>query len=689
MKKVFAVDKHDLLIALLAIVALTLYIAVFTYVYFAKDLQSKEGIMNRNYTGLVFTDRHGTPFFKFYEASIRKTVPLSEISPQLKNAVISAEDKDFYKHPGFSVSAMIAAMIANIKHNDLAYGGSTITQQLVKNSLLTTQKSFLRKFQEIVLSQEIERKFTKDEILEMYLNSVYFGEGAFGAESASRIYFDKSAKDLSVAEASMLAGILTAPTKLSPLNGNQDQAVIRQKYVLDRMVESRYITPVERTQAKNKKLDYDTNQDAFSYKAPHFALWIRDQLIQRYGEETVIRSGFTVRTTLDLKTQDYAQAQVETQVKNLQRNNATNGAAVIMDAKTGEILALVGNKNWADEIDGKINMATSPRQPGSSFKPIIYATALEKQLITPSTVLKDERTTFKPDAFSQVYAPNNYDGKFRGPVLPRRALSNSLNVPAVEVMSKVGVEEGLRTAERFGIKGLKGLSDYGLSLVLGSAEISLVDMTGAYGVFANQGRYTKPSAILEIQDKYGKKTFSYKPTSTQVLSEETAFQISSFLSDKNARREVFGTALDIPKTTAIKTGTTENYRDALTLGYTPSVVIGVWVGNTDNSPMDQVAGSLGAAPIWKNLMMYSLQDRIDEPFVQPSGILALNICINNGLKAIGGGYTEYYMRGSEPTGTCNAKPDEKKDKSKPSDQPNPPGQIQIIQNHQQQPTASP
>lgn len=691
MKHLFAVDKHDLLIALLAIFAFTLYIAVFTYVYFARDLQSKEGIMNRNYTGLVLTDRHGTPFFKFYEASIRKTVPLSEISPELKNAVIAAEDKDFYKHPGFSISAMIAAMIANIKHNDLAYGGSTITQQLVKNSLLTTQKSFLRKFQEIVLAQEIERKYTKDEILEMYLNSVYFGEGAFGAESASRVYFDKAAKDLTVAEASMLAGILTAPTELSPLNGSQNKAIERQNYVLNRMLESGYITPDQKKRAQSEKLNYATNQDVFSYKAPHFALWVRDQLIQRYGEETVIRSGFTVKTSLDLKTQEYTQKVVSDQVKNLQRNNATNGAAIIMDAKTGEILALVGNKSWADEKDGKINMATSPRQPGSSFKPIIYATALENRTITPSTVLKDEKTTFRSDPFSPPYTPNNYDGKFRGSVLPRRALANSLNVPAVEVMNKVGVENGLKTAERFGIKGLTDPSNYGLSLVLGAAEVSLVDMTGAYGVFANQGKYIEPTAILEIQDKYGKDVFAYKPSSSQVLSEESAFQISSFLSDRGARREMFGNALDIPKTAAVKTGTTENYRDALTLGYTPSVVIGVWVGNTDNSPMDQVAGSLGAAPIWKNLMIYSLQNKPDEPFVQPSGIVALNICTNNGMKAIGGGYTEYYIRGSEPTGTCNVKPvekkddekkdEEKKDEAKPSEQPtpspeqsNPPGQ---------------
>lgn len=717
MKQLFVVDKHDLLIALLAVFALTAYVVVFTYVYFARDLQSKEGIMNRNHTGLVLTDRHGTPFFKFYEASIRNTVPLPEISPGLRNAVIAAEDKDFYRHPGFSIPAMVAALVANIKHNGLAYGGSTITQQLVKNSLLTTQKSFLRKFQEIILAEEIERKFTKDEILEMYLNSVYFGEGAFGAESASRVYFDKSAKDLDIAEASMLAGILTAPTELSPLNGDRSRAVERQKYVLDRMVESRYITPDQRTQAEGEKLNYANNQEAFSYKAPHFALWIRDQLIQKYGEETVIRSGYTVKTSIDLKTQDYAQQQVETQVKNLRVNNASNGAAIIMDAKTGEILAMVGNKNWADETDGKINMAISPRQPGSSFKPIVYATALEKQLITPSTILKDEKTTFKPDAFSEPYSPTNYDGKFRGSVLPRRALANSLNIPAVEVMSKVGVENALNSAKRFGIKGLKDPSDYGLSLVLGSAEVSLIDMTGAYGVFANQGRYTQPTSILEIQDKYGKDIFSYEPAPTQVLSEEAAFQISSFLSDKNARKEVFGTTLDIPKTAAVKTGTTENYRDALTLGYTPSVVVGVWVGNTDSSPMDQVAGSLGAAPIWKNLMIYSLQGKGDEPFIQPSGIVALNICSNNGLKAIGGGYTEYFIRGSEPTGTCNIeKKDEKKDESKPSEQPTPspspdqnipPGQekkekdkngqggvtdtvqIQIIQDAPPQATASP
>lgn len=664
MGNLLKIDKHDLLIALLAFFSLIAYVAVFTYVYFAKDLQSVEGIMNRNHTGLILTDRHGTPFFRFYEANYKKTVPLSEISPHLKNAVIASEDKDFYNHPGFSIPAMIAAMIANIKHQDLAYGGSTITQQLVKNSLLTSEKSFLRKYQEIVLAQEIERRYPKNQILEMYLNSVYFGEGAFGAESAAKVYFNKTAKDLTLAESSLLAGLLTAPTQLSPLNGGEDKALERQKYVLDRMVELKFIDPTQKAEAEDEKLTYSSSQQLFSYKAPHFALWVRDQLIQRYGEETVIRSGFTVKTTLDLDAQEFTQRTVENQVKNLARNSATNGAAVVMDPKTGEILALAGSKNWADEENGKINMAVSPRQPGSSFKPIVYAKALEERIITPGTILRDEKTTFRTDPYSPPYSPNNYDGKFRGPVLPRRALANSLNIPSVEVMDKVGVKLGLKSAsEEFGIKNLKGSSNYGLSLVLGAAEVSLVDMTGAYGVFANQGKYTEPTAILGIQDKYGSEVYSYKPQPKQVLSEEVAFLISSFLSDKNARREVFGTALDIPKNAAVKTGTTENYRDALTLGYTPSLVVGVWVGNNDNKPMDRVAGSLGAAPIWKNLMVHFLESKPDETFTPPPGVVAINIC-NNGMRAVTGGYTEYFIRGTEPSGVCNEKKEEEKKEEK-------------------------
>lgn len=660
MHNLFKIDKHDLLIAILASFSLIAYVAAFTYIYFAKDLQSVEGIMNRNNTGLILTDRHGTPFFRFYEANYKKTVPISEISSHLKNAIIAAEDKDFYNHPGFSIPAMIAAMVANIKHQDLAYGGSTITQQLVKNSLLTSEKSFLRKYQEIVLAQEIERRYSKDQILEMYLNSVYFGEGAFGAESAAKVYFNKTAKDLNLAESSVLAGLLTAPTELSPLNGNENKALERQKYVLSRMKELKFIDDIQKEQTEKEKLSYASSQQLFSYKAPHFALWVRDQLIEKYGEETVIRSGFTVKTTIDLEAQEFTQKTVEEQVKNLARNNATNGAAVVMDPKTGEILALAGSKNWADEENGKINMAVSPRQPGSSFKPIVYAKGLEEKIITPGTLLKDEKTTFMIDPYSPPYSPNNYDGKFRGPVLPRRALANSLNIPSVQIMDKVGVNKGLASAsEEFGIKNLKDSSNYGLSLVLGAAEVSLVDMTGAYGVFANQGKYTKPTAILEIQDKYGSQVYSYKVEPKQVLSQEVAFLISSFLSDKNARREMFGATLDIPKTAAVKTGTTENYRDALTLGYTPSLVIGVWVGNNDNKPMDQVAGSLGAAPIWKNLMIHFLANKPDEIFAPPPGVIAINIC-NNGMRAISGGYTEFFIKGTEPTGVCNEKREEEK-----------------------------
>lgn len=663
-RRILAANKHEILIAFMAIIAVLLYIAVFTYIFFAKDLESKDGIMNKQSTGLVLTDQKDRPFFKFYQANYKKFVPLSEISPHIKNAVIAAEDKDFYQHPGFDIKAIIAAFIANVKKQELAYGGSTITQQLVKNSLLHKEKSFLRKYQEIILAQEIDRRYSKDEILEMYLNSVYFGEGAFGIEAASQTYFGKPSHDLTVAESALLAGLLTAPTELNPLNGNTEKAFSRQKAILQKMYEQGYITKDEKEKADKEQISFKGGHSPIPYKAPHFALMVKDELVGRYGEEAVARSGLKVKTSIDLDWQDYAEKIVAEQVDKLKPNNASNAAAVVIDPKSGEIKALVGSKSWSDNKFGKINMAVSPRQPGSSIKPLIYAAALEDNVITPSTILQDQPTTFKEDKYSESYTPKNYDGKFRGNVLPRKALALSLNVPAVEVLYKIGVERGIEQIKRMGATTIGERSNYGLSLVLGGVEIPLVEMAGAYSIFANQGRYTKPVAITKIEDKYGQTIYEHRPDFKQVIPAQVAYQISSFLSDNSARQEVFGNTLTINRTAAVKTGTTDDYRDAWTLGYTPSLVVGVWVGNSDYKPMDSVAGSLGAAPIWKSLMTKFSEGKADEKFEIPEGMVKLAICSNNGLKvqeATTSAYTEYYIPGTEPSGFCYLpKPQEKK-----------------------------
>jgi 1A family penicillin-binding protein len=667
------IAPQDILIAFVAIIATLAFVSVSTYLYFAKDLTTKENIMNFNSTGVVLLDRNDKPFFTFYQAQYKTFVPLNQIPQSMQQAVISAEDKDFYNHPGFSIKAIIGAIIADIKNHATQYGGSTITQQLVKNSLLHPQRNFLRKYQEFVLALEIERRFSKKEILEMYLNSVYFGEGAFGIESAAQTYFGIPASKLTLSQASYLAGILNAPSELSPFSGDSQKAKDRQTYVLDEMVKNKYITENEKQSALNEKSDFKSSNAIIPFTAPHFAMLVKQQLIDKYGEETIARSGFTIKTTIDLDYQNFAQQTVAEQVEKLKGNRVSNGAAVVMNPKTGEVLALVGSKDWQDPTFGKVDVANSPRQPGSSFKPIVYATALEQKLITPSTILMDVQKNFG-GKFDPPYIPHDYDGKFRGPVLPRRALSNSLNVPAVEVMSKVGVSNAIDMAHRLGITTLKDPAKYGLSLVLGAGEVKLMDLTDVYATFANKGVRNDPTTILEIKDKSGQEIYHYTPSPKKVLSEDVSFIISSFLSDNNARQEEFGNALTINFPAAVKTGTTEDYKDSLTMGYTPNLAIGVWVGNNDGTLMDKVAGSLGAAPIWKALMQHYLSPQSVEKFVQPSGVSSLAICNTNGQKAVdkaNGVYTEFFIKGTEPTGICATPKPTPTDTPTPSDSASP------------------
>lgn len=643
--------KQELFILGLATFLLLLFIPIFTYLYFAQDLKSKDTIMNRNNTGIVLLDRNGKSFFSFYAAHNTDYVPLSQIPKVAQEAVIEAEDRHFYQHPGFSISAIIAAFVANIKHGELAYGGSTITQQLVKNALLTSRKSFLRKYQELVLAAELERRFTKQQILEMYLNSVYFGEGAFGIESAAHTYFGESAKQLTLPQAAMLAGILTAPSEYSPISGDKVKAKERQQYVLNQMRAEGYISKDEEQQALATTLSFSHEAQDLSLLAPHFALLVRDQMIKQYGEEQIARSGFKIYTTLDLNWQKYADQVVAEQVKALRPEGANNGSAVVIDPTNGEVRVMVGSYNWNDPQFGKVNMAITPRQPGSSFKPIVYARALDERIITPATMLMDVKTTFPGN-----YTPLDYDRKFRGPVLVRRALANSLNIPAVEVMQKVGVADALDEAETLGISTLgNDTSNYGLSLVLGAGSVKLTELTDVYATFANKGWYNPVTTITKIVDKEGKTVYQYKPKPEHVLDTGVAFLISSILSDNQARAEEFGTVLDISRTAAVKTGTTEDFKDALTMGYTPQLAVGVWVGNNYNTPMDTIAGSLGAAPIWKKLMEKFLAGTPVENFQQPESVQKLYVCRSNGYlvkTATSSAMPEYFLDGTGPTRYC-------------------------------------
>ncbi len=617
-------------------------IGIATYYVFASDIQTRDGIMNKNETGVVLYDRNNTPFFTFYQAKRQKEVLLSEISPNLKNAVIAAEDKDFYKHNGFSIKGILRSLILDLKIGGTAYGGSTITQQLVKNSLLSTQKSYLRKFQEIVLAHELENKYTKDEILEMYLNSVYFGEGAFGAEEAAKTYFDKRASDLTLGESALLAGLLPSPSLLSPYSSNWKEAFDRQHLVLDKMAKQGYISKSKGKLAEAENIILNQTQRDINKNAPHFALMVRDELIKKFGEEYVVRSGLKVRTGLDLSWQKYAENIVSENVAKLASNRVSNGAAVVLDAKSGEVRALVGSVDWFDDNFGKVNMATSPRQTGSSFKPIVYSTALEERVITPATILKDQPTTFKlNEPGAVIYSPHDYDNRYRGNVTARRALSNSLNIPTVEVLSKTGVRNVVNKATQFGID----LHDsyYGLSLALGTAEIPLIKLTQAYNVFANQGKFVSIKTITSIEDKNGKRIFEDKSRPQDVLDEGVAYQIWSILSDKVTRREIFGNTLDTVVPAAVKTGTTDSYKDAWTMGFTPNLTVGVWVGNNNNRAMDTVAGSLGAAPIWKALIEKFSEEYAYKSYPVPPDLVALDVCgLNKNTQK------EYFLLGTQP-----------------------------------------
>lgn len=690
-------------IVLIAIAGIAAFVPILTYLYFAKDLQAQESIMNRKNTGVILLDKNGKPFFNFYNAQYKEPVALEKIPEVVRQAVIAAEDKNFYNHPGFSPTAIVGAVVADIKNKSMDYGGSTITQQLVKISLLSTKRNILRKYQEVILAQEIERRYTKDQILEMYLNSVYFGEGAFGINQAAETYFGKEVSSLNLAEASLLAAIIPAPSKYSLLNGDFQGAKERQIYVLDEMVENKFINDSQKLAALNTPIKIINNPENLSYQAPHFALMVKNQLEKKYGEEEIARSGFKVKTSIDLQLQKFAQQTVYEQVLKLKSNKVSNGAAVVLDSKSGEILAMVGSIDWDDNQFGKLNITTSLRQPGSAFKPIVYAAALEERIITPATILKDQPTEFPEDNNfnswnfknrQNLYKPKNYDNKFRGPVTVRRALANSLNVPSVEVLSKIGIPQAVNKANLLGIPNLENPQDYGLSLTLGAAEVPLVNLAQAFSVFANNGLKNDPTAIIEITNKSGDNIYSYKPQDEKVLDPGVAFLISSILSDNNARQEIFGNYLTIARPAAVKTGTTENYRDALTVGYTPSVTVAVWVGNNDNTPMDQVAGSLGAAPIWKLLMQEYLKDKPVEKFVPPDNVVESTTCttiikttknpedkkdgekMEEKKEVVTISQKEYFLKGTEPIKKCGQEEKIKEDinqgsKEKASESPNP------------------
>jgi len=632
------------------VLAFLILTPIVTYFYYANDIADQEHLMNRNNTGIVLTDRGGETFYSTGRAQHRQLVPLADIADTTKKALISSEDKDFYNHGGFSPLSILRALYSNISAGDAtAYGGSTLTQQLAKNTLLSDNQTIFRKYQELTVSIAIEQKYNKDQILDMYLNSVYFGDGAFGIEDAAKTYFGKTPKDLNLAESAMLIGVLPAPSAYSPVSGDPELAKQRQTTVLTRMVNTGAITEAEKQAALATALAYAPQQEMNS-KAPHFAQMVLQQLYDKYGEETVTRSGYQVRTTLDSTLQTQLETNIGKHISFIQRNGGSNAGGVAIDPTSGEVRALVGSADWNNPEWGKVNMVTTARQPGSSFKPIYYSAALAEGVITPATILHDVATDFGG------YKPLNADKNFRGDISVRSALSQSLNIPSVEVLQKYGVENAIRAAQRLGITALDSNKQYGLSLALGSAEVPLLQMTNAYAAYANGGQQYGTTIIQQINNKYDSSIFKASQTAKTAISPQGAFLISSILSDNNARAPIFGSSLTIAgRTAAVKTGTTDDSRDAWTIGYTPQLAVGVWVGNNNNATMKN-GGSGMAGPIWVNTMKQALAGVANTPFAVPSGVIQKPICYSNGGLASASGvgtYNEYFLASALPSLTCS------------------------------------
>ncbi|MEA2056627.1 MAG: PBP1A family penicillin-binding protein [Patescibacteria group bacterium] len=596
-------------------------------------------------------DRNHELLYEIYADENRVPIDLEDLPKYIVQATIAIEDKNFYKHLGIDLQGIIRAVRNNLKSQRLE-GGSTITQQLVKNALLTPEKTLKRKVKEAILAILTEVIYSKEEIIEMYLNYISYGGTSVGIESAAKRYFDKHAKDLTLSEAALLAGLPQAPSRYSPFGSNPTQTKKRQAQVLKRMVADGYITQEEAEQAKQASLDYALSKSEI--KAPHFVFYIRDLLYEEYGVDKVEKGGLRVYTSLDLNIHQAAQASVSAEVNRLAKRNyrVGNGAAIITKPNTGEILAMVGSKDYFNqEDDGQVNVTLALRQPGSSIKPLMYATALQEKTLNPGTILLDVPTCFSIPG-QPVYCPRNYDGTYKEIVTIRQSLGNSLNIPAVKAISTIGIKIFMKQATAMGITTWENPEDYGLSLALGGGEVKMVDMAQAYGTLANQGVKVPLAPILKIEDYQGETLFEFdleqrqkdliyltnyenngaKNSLKRVMDRAPAYLVSHIMQDNQARSMAFGSnsELVIPnQIVSVKTGTTNDLKDNWTLGFTPEYLAITWVGNNDNTPMSRLAsGVTGAAPIFNDLMSYLLQNESAKWQEKPSDIASEAVCAN-------------------------------------------------------------
>ncbi len=673
----FKIQRHQTILTI-AVVVLFLVLIFFTIFYKLPSPYSLKDYKTIPLSTHIY-DRNGKLLYEVYKEQNRTPVNIKDLPAHVGQATIAIEDKDFYKHGGVSIiGGILRATKDMIFQQGGLQGGSTITQQLVKSALLSPERTIRRKIREIILALWVEKIFTKDQILELYLNQVPYGGATYGIEEASRVFFNKHAKDLQATESALLAGLTQAPTLYSPYN-NPDLTIKRRNEVLKAMYNQKYLD--KKTYEKSIKDKIIVQPLKQNLKAPHFVFYIKAQLEEMYGVREVEEGGLKVTTTLDLDIQEEAEKVVKEELEKVKDLDVSNGGILVTRPSTGEILTMVGSVDYFATPSGAFNVTTASRQPGSSIKPINYAIGLERKLVTPATVFLDVPTCFSAAGQPAAYCPVNYDGQFHGPTQLRFALGNSYNIPAVKMLAYNGVENFIASASAFMITSFKDPKNYGLSLTLGGGEVPMTEMAQAFSAFANRGKAKKLTSILKIEDKNKKTLFKYedpnyvndirKPLTypnflsiggQRAISQETAFLISHILLDDNARSAAFGTGslLNIPgRAVSVKTGTTDDKHDNWTIGYTPNFLTVVWVGNNDNRAMNPwlASGVTGAAPIWNRVMKYVLKDQPDLWPIKPDTIVGKQVCYVSGAvmekKSDGtdscSARFEYFIKGTEPT----------------------------------------
>lgn len=683
-KRIFWIIKYVIFLFLTLLITLGLG-ALFLLFYYTYDLPKPEDFTERpfNQSTKIYDGTGQVVLYNIYGEEKREAIAFNKISDNLKKAVLAAEDTRFYQHRGIDLKSLVRAVLVDLKLRAPTQGASTITQQLIRSVYLTNQKSLTRKVREVVLALELEKKYSKDQIFEWYLNQIPFGENAYGAQSASQTYFNKPASELSLAQAATLTALISAPSYYSPYGPNKNLLLQKKDRILNRMRQVDYITDEQLLRAKEEKTDF---ADASNFiKAPHFVMYVKKYLDEKYGDEFLKTKGLRVYTSLDWPLQEYVEQIVKEAEKTNIQAGAYNTSLAVIDPKTGQILALIGSKDYfqkshpegCDEkingsclFDPKFDVATlGQRQPGSAFKPFVYATAFKKGY-QPETKLWDIKTEFNincsPDASQtkdfynlNCYHPQDYDGNYRGLVSLRQSLAQSLNIPSVQLLYLAGLKDSIKTAQDLGISSLTDPNRYGLSLVLGGGEVNLLEMTSAFGVFAADGLRTPPVSILKIEDSEGNILEENQRKARQVLDKQVARKINDVLSDNDSRVPVFSPTSPLyfkNHQVAAKTGTTQNFKDAWTIGYTPFAAVGVWVGNNNGTPVNKKTGVGLAAPIWRKVMEKMLEEYPVERFTKPDLPSNINPVLLGQLPLDEPHSILYYIDKSNPLGPPSQNP---------------------------------